>query len=151
MKEQDLINISNNVMRHVHDELGHLDAQWEDAIKKCIIYELRNWVYVSVRATKRKQEPREPRRPTKEHQEAKKQIAFNMLDNGCTNAEIEKDLGLSGFAMWNYRKEWKSLQDAKPVKSRVWYEQEYPGLHEAMYDALASGKVKEDIIKRNRW
>jgi hypothetical protein len=152
VKEQDLINISKNVMRHVHDELGHLDAQWEDTIKKCIIYELRNWVYVSVRESKRKKEsPSNYSRKTKEQIDIQKQIAFNMLDNGCTNADIEKDLNLSGFTMWNYKKEWMALQNTKDIKSKAWYEQEYPGLHPAMYEALAAGKVKEDIIRRNRW
>lgn len=147
--EQDLINFSNNVIKLIREDAGRFDDAVETVIKNSIIYEMRKWTYITQRKAAKKKEPKVVK--PKPSEDGRKELVFQMLQEGKKSNEIEKALGVSGFTVFNYKKEWHHQQRNAEVKTKGWYEQEYPGLHESMYEALASGKISDTVIRRNRW
>lgn len=150
MTEQELNNLANNVLRLIREDVGRFDSATETVIKNSIIYEMRKWTHVTPKNPAKKVKQAKPKR-TKPSEDGRKEIIFKMLEQGKKSGEIEKELGVSGFTVFNCKKEWHNKQATSEIKSKSWYEQEYPGLNDAMYEALASGKISDTVIRRNRW
>lgn len=141
MNEKDYINFSNNVVKWVRDDIN-IDAELEQLIKNAVVFELRHW-----RIPKKRDKTMEP----VEKDDTKRIMAFEMFSQGMTNQEVQKQLKMSGFSIWNYRRDWRIGQSKGMVKTVAWYKEQYPDLHDGLYQALADGRVDESIIRRNTW
>ena len=78
-----------------------------------------------------------------------KEKAFAMFDAGFTNKEVKAtlEIGLSTTTTW--RALWRKINQ-EGIKMPVEYYQElYPNLSDVTYQALADGKIKTSIIRRN--
>ena len=140
MTEKDYINFSANVIKWIRDDID-IDADTEQLIKNAVIFELRHW-----RIPKKRDKTME----AVDQDDAKRVMAYELFNQGLTNSEVQKQLKMSGFSIWNYRRDWRS--GAKNMKKTIaWYKEEYPNLHDALYQALADGRVDESIIRRNTW
>lgn len=75
--------------------------------------------------------------------------AFAMFDAGMTNKEVKAtlEIGLSTTTTW--RALWRNI-NVNGVKMPVeYYKELYPNLADVTYQALADGKIKTSIIRRN--
>jgi len=78
-----------------------------------------------------------------------KQQAFAMFDQGLSTKYIKAtlEIGLSTTTSW--KAEWRKINEGGLKSSVEYYQELYPDLPDAMYQALADGKIKASIIRRN--
>lgn len=141
MNEKDYINFSNNVVKWLREDI-ELDEDQEQFVRNAVIFELRHW-----RIPKKRDKTME----AVEKDDTKRVMAFELFSQGLTNKEVQQHLKMSGFSIWNYRRDWRIGEAKEMVKTVAWYKEQYPGLHDKLYQALADGKVDESIIRRNTW
>lgn len=141
MSENDYIQFSKNLIKWIREDIK-LDDDIEQIIQNAAIFELRHW-----RIPKKRDKSIEP----VEKDETKRTMAYELFSQGMSNKEVQKQLGMSQFSIWNYKRDWRIGISKSMVKSVQWYREQYPGLHDDLYQALADGKVDESIIRRNTW
>lgn len=132
---------SVNVIKLIKEDMK-LDAELEQLIKNAVVYELRHWRIPKKRAKTMETEERGIENQKK---------AFELFNQGLTNQEVQAELKMSAFSIWNYRKIWKAGEAKQVIKTTAWFKEQYPGLHDGLYQALADGKISESIITRNAW
>lgn len=78
-----------------------------------------------------------------------KEKAFAMFDAGLTNKEVKATLEIGVSTTTTWRALWRKINQ-EGIKMPVEYYQElYPNLSDVTYQALADGKIKTSIIRRN--
>ncbi len=78
-----------------------------------------------------------------------KDRAFAMFDAGLTNKEVKAtlEIGLSTTTTW--RALWRKINEEGIKMPIEYYKELYPDLSDVTYQALADGKIKTSIIRRN--
>lgn len=78
-----------------------------------------------------------------------KDRAFAMFDAGLTNKEVKAtlEIGLSTTTTW--RALWRKINEEGIKMPVEYYKELYPDLSDVTYQALADGKIKTSIIRRN--
>ncbi len=78
-----------------------------------------------------------------------KEKAFAMFDAGMTNKEVKAtlEIGLSTTTTW--RALWRDINQNGIKMPIDYYKELYPNLSDVTYQALADGKIKTSIIRRN--
>lgn len=143
MTDQDVNNFATNVIRLLREDLGRFDNATETVIKNSIIYEMRHWTYVTPRQPAKRVEQKEP-------EETIKARAFEMFSQGIPKTEVKDTLKIHKSTADKYYRNWKETTNTGDY-NKEWYRENYPGLHEAMYDGLVNGTISPNIIRRNRW
>jgi len=138
-KDESVTDYANGVMQDIAKEIDDLTEDEVEVMTNALVYRMRRWLRRNERVS------------TEAMTYDKRAVAFDMLSRGSPLEEIQAFLKVSGFTLYNYRRDWIKEQETKEVKSESWYRQEYPDLHDALYQALASGRVSETIIRRNTW
>lgn len=138
-KDETVTDYANGVMQEIYKDIDDLTEDEVEVMTNALVYRMRRWLRRNERVS------------TEAMTYDKKAVAFEMFYQGMPIDEIQGFLQVSGFTLYNYRRDWLKAQQQEEVKSESWYRQEYPGLHDGLYQALASGKVSETIIRRNAW
>ena len=78
-----------------------------------------------------------------------KEKAFAMFDAGMTNKEVKATLEIGFSTTTTWRALWRDINQ-KGIKMPIeYYKELYPDLSDVTYQALADGKIKTSIIRRN--
>jgi hypothetical protein len=72
-----------------------------------------------------------------------------MFDAGMTNKEVKATLEIGFSTTTTWRALWRNI-NIKGIKMPIeYYKELYPDLSDVTYQALADGKIKTSIIRRN--